>query len=120
MAPEGDALMNTNIARAKLDTDGADVTDHEIEREVSPLRPGETLRDDFLKPRNLSARALARELGVPANRITEIINGERSITAHTALRLAHYFGGAAEFWMNLQVTYDLEIARRSWPMATRG
>jgi len=51
---------------------------------------------------------------VPANRITEIINGERSITADTALPLAHHFGGQAEFWMNLQVAYDLELARKSW------
>ena len=63
----------------------------------------------------LSARALARDIGVPPNRITEIIRGERAITADTALRLSRRFGVSAEFWMNLQTAHDLEKARREWP-----
>jgi addiction module HigA family antidote len=69
--------------------------------------PGDILREEFLKPMNLSANALALALRVPANRITGIINGERAVTADTALRLARYFGTTAEFWMNLQSLYDL-------------
>ena len=67
-----------------------------------------------MRPLSLSARAVARDLGVPANRVTEIIKGERSITADTALRLASRFGGTAEFWMRLQMAHDLEVARRSY------
>jgi addiction module HigA family antidote len=60
----------------------------------------------------MSAAALARQLKVPTNRITEIINGQRSITGDTALRLAHFFGTSAEFWLNLQTLYDLRLAER--------
>ncbi len=63
----------------------------------------------------LSARALARDIAVPANRITEILRGERAITADTALRLSRRFGVSAEFWMNLQTAHDLEKVRRDWP-----
>jgi len=63
-----------------------------------------------MKPLGLSANALARDLDVPPNRITEIINGERAITADTALRLARYFGTSAAFWLNLQTRFDLETA----------
>jgi antitoxin HigA-1 len=107
-------MMKTKFARSQLDSGVIDFSDIEIVGEVPSVSPGEILLEEFLKPLNMSARALAREMHVPANRITEIINGERSITADTALRLAHRFGGSAEFWMNLQVSYDLEIARRSW------
>jgi len=106
--------MKTKFTRAQLDSGVIDFSDIEMDSELSPVSPGEILLEEFLKPLNMSARALAREIHVPANRITEIINGDRSITADTALRLAHRLGGSAEFWMNLQVSYDLEIARRSW------
>ena len=75
------------------------------------VHPGEILLDEFMKPLDLSARALARELGIPANRITEIINGERSVSARTALLFAARFETSPEFWMNLQTSYDLEEAR---------
>lgn len=64
-----------------------------------------------MAPLGLSARALARDLGVPANRVTGILNGERAVTATTALLLARRFGASAEFWMNLQTAHDLELAR---------
>lgn len=73
--------------------------------------PGEILREEFLKPMGLSANALALALRVPANRITAIVNGERAVTADTALRLARYFGTTPEFWINLQSGFDLTSAR---------
>lgn len=80
------------------------------DKKIDPVHPGEVLRDDFLVPNDLSANRLAIELHVPATRIGEILNGRRAITADTALRLARYFGTSAEFWLNLQSHYDLEIA----------
>ena len=74
-----------------------------------PTHPGEILKDE-LEIRGLSGNRLALALRVPANRITGILNGSRSITAETALRLAAYFSNDAQFWMNLQTQYDLEIA----------
>jgi addiction module HigA family antidote len=76
-----------------------------------PIHPGEVLAED-LKAVNMSAAALARELKVPTNRITEILNGERAITADTALRLAHFFGTSAQFWLNLQTLYELRLAEQ--------
>jgi addiction module HigA family antidote len=82
-----------------------------IER-IGPVLPGKVLREEFMVPLGLSGRALARELGVPSNRITEIVAGERAITAETAILLAERFGTSAEFWINLQTAHDLEMARR--------
>jgi addiction module HigA family antidote len=75
------------------------------------IHPGEHLAEE-LNELGMSASALARKLGVPTNRITAILNGERSISADTALRLAHFFGTSANFWLNLQVLYDLRIAEQ--------
>src|SRR5690242_15156750 len=72
--------------------------------------PGETIREDYLKPLGMSVNRLAIELRVPATRMTEIVNGRRGITADTALRLARYFDTTAKFWLNLQSSYDLSIA----------
>ena len=80
-------------------------------REFSPVHPGEILLEDFLKPMNLSQYAIARSLGVPPRRINEIVHGKRAITADTALRLARFFNMEAQFWMNLQSRYDLEITK---------
>jgi addiction module HigA family antidote len=77
---------------------------------MSPIHPGETLREDFLKPLSLTAHRLAMELMVPVTRINDIVRGKRAITADTALRLARYFGTTPQFWMNLQANYDLERA----------
>jgi len=76
-----------------------------------PIHPGEILLEDFLKPLGISANKLARELRVPSNRIVKIVNGERGITADTALRLARFFNMTPDFWMNLQSHYDLEKAQ---------
>ncbi|MGQ0674456.1 MAG: HigA family addiction module antitoxin [Hyphomicrobium sp.] len=76
------------------------------------IHPGEHLKEE-LETLGVSASELARQIAVPANRITEIINGERSLTADTALRLGHWFGTSADFWLNLQTIYDLRIAERN-------
>ena len=78
---------------------------------MPPIHPGETLREDFLKPLGLSANRLAMDLLVPVTRIHDIARGKRAITADTALRLARYFGTTPQFWMNLQANYDLETAQ---------
>jgi addiction module HigA family antidote len=76
-----------------------------------PTHPGEVLGEDFLKPLAMSQYALAKALGVPEIRISEIVRGKRAITLDTALRLARYFGTSAEFWLGMQTSYDLELAR---------
>jgi addiction module HigA family antidote len=78
---------------------------------LSPIHPGEILREEFMKPRGLSQNALARALNVPPRRINEIVLEKRGITADTALRLARYFGTSAEMWTGLQADYDLRLAR---------
>ena len=78
---------------------------------LAPIHPGEILREEFMKPRNLSQNALARALNVPPRRINEIVLEKRGITADTALRLARYFGTSAEMWTGLQADYDLRLAR---------
>jgi len=82
-------------------------------KRLPPVTPGEVLREDFLVPLGLSGRALATELGIPANRVTEIIAGRRAVTAETALMLAARFGTSAEFWLGLQMAFDLERARQA-------
>jgi addiction module HigA family antidote len=77
-----------------------------------PIHPGEFLREDFLAPLGLSANALALALRVPVTRISEIVRERRGITADTALRLARYFGTTPDFWMKMQVAYDLAVASR--------
>ena len=77
------------------------------------MPPGEILKEEFLKPLGLTANALAKAIGVPANRITAILKGERGITGATALRLGTFFKTSAEFWMNLQMTYDLRKAEKA-------
>ena len=72
--------------------------------------PGETIREDYLKPLGMSVNKLALELRVPATRMTEIVNGRRGISADTALRLARYFNTTPKFWLNLQASYDLARA----------
>lgn len=101
------------IDRNKLQqTHFDDIAPANAERD-SPIAPGEILYEEFLEPLDLSAASLARALHVPANRITAIINGRRSVSADTALRLARYFGTTPEFWMRLQAEYELREARRA-------
>ncbi len=80
-------------------------------KSMPPIHPGETLREDFLKPLGLTANRLAIELQAPATRVNDIVRGQRAITADTALRLARYFGTTPQFWMNLQTNYDLDVAQ---------
>jgi len=82
----------------------------ETEDRLPPIHPGEVLLEDFMKPLKLSQYRLARDIGVPPLRISQIVRGQRSITADTALRLARYFGTSAGVWMRLQARYDLEVA----------
>ncbi|UCH22783.1 MAG: HigA family addiction module antidote protein [Deltaproteobacteria bacterium] len=79
---------------------------------LDPITPGEILREDFMEPLAISINQLARDLSVPPNRISEIVNGKRAITADTALRLQRYFGVEAQFWLNLQNEYDLRMMKR--------
>jgi len=79
---------------------------------LDPIRPGEILREDFMEPLSISINQLSRDLAVPPNRISEIVNGKRAITADTALRLQRYFKVEAQFWLNLQSEYDLRIMKR--------
>ena len=80
-------------------------------KKLPPIHPGEILLEEFLKPLGLNMNQLAEALHVPANRITQIVEGRRSITGETALRLARYFGTSAEFWLGIQKDYDLNVAR---------
>lgn len=77
------------------------------------ITPGEILREEFMKPLAISINALARDLDVPPNRISDIVNGKRGITADTALRLGKYFKVSPELWLGLQTDHDLRVARRS-------
>ncbi len=76
---------------------------------LPPIHPGRILKEEFMVPLKLSANQLALKLHVPTGRITTIINGERAITSETALRLAKFYGNTAEFWINLQSQYDLQM-----------
>lgn len=78
-------------------------------KKMSPIHPGEVLLDEFLNPMSISQYRLAKDTSVSARRINEIVHGKRSITADTALRLARFFGTSAQFWMNLQNHFDLEV-----------
>ncbi len=78
---------------------------------MEPIHPGEHLAEE-LRELKMSAAELARQIDVPTNRVTQILNGRRSITGDTALRLGHFFGTSAEFWLNLQSLYEIRLAQR--------
>jgi addiction module HigA family antidote len=78
---------------------------------MGPVHPGEILLEEFLKPLSVSQYHLAKEIGVPARRVNEIVHGQRRISADTALRLARFFGTSERFWINLQSRYDLEVEK---------
>ncbi|HCW76642.1 MAG TPA: addiction module antidote protein, HigA family [Candidatus Marinimicrobia bacterium] len=78
-------------------------------KKLSPIHPGEVLFEEFMKPLDISQNQLGRDLKVSPRRINEIVNGKRSITADTALRLSMYFGNSASFWLGLQMDYDLDV-----------
>ena len=81
-----------------------------INKKLTPVHPGEVLQHEFIEPMGMTQNKLALELHVPARRINEIVLGKRSITADTALRLSRYFKNSAQFWLGLQMDYDLDIA----------
>ena len=99
---------------------------------MRPIHPGEVLREDYLKPMDMSANALAKQLHVPASRINDIVLERRGITADTALRLSRFFGSDPQSWLNLQTAYDLRVAERergdvsvrgcrgAWPISVLG
>lgn len=80
-------------------------------QKIAPVHPGDVLYHEFLEPLAMSSNALAKRIGVPGNRISEIVAGRRAVTGDTALRMAAAFGTTAEFWMNLQKNWELEVAR---------
>ncbi|MBT3377158.1 MAG: HigA family addiction module antidote protein [Lentisphaerae bacterium] len=80
-----------------------------MKKKLPPIHPGEILQEDFLVPMGLSQYRLATDIGVSPRRINEIVHGARGITANTALRLGRYFGMSAQFWLNLQSHYELEV-----------
>src|SRR6266403_6405476 len=87
-------------------------------KRLDPIPPEKILREEFMKQLGVSINTLSRDVDVPPNRISEIVNGKRAITADTALRLGKYFGVSPEVWLNLQVDYDLRVAKRTtWPKA---
>jgi len=77
---------------------------------MRPVHPGEVLREDYLKPLDMSVNALAKQLGIPASRLNDIVLQRRGVTPDTAMRLARYFGGDARSWLNLQTAHDLRVA----------
>ena len=86
-------------------------------KEFAPVTPGEMLKEEFLAEYGLSQNQLAKAIGISPNRITEIVNNRRRITADTALRLSLYFGNSPEFWLNFQSLYDLKMARSNLKQA---
>ena len=83
-----------------------------IKKGMRPVHPGETLREDFLEPLNMSASALAKALHVAAPTVNEIVRENKGVSPMMALRLARYFGGSAQWWLNMQSTYDLKVAEK--------
>ena len=82
-------------------------------KRLDPIPPGEILREEFMRPLGITVSALARDIGVPANRISRIVNGKRAFSADTALRLGKYFGMSPEIWLDLQSEYELRLARQT-------
>ena len=78
-------------------------------QKLPPIHPGEILLEDFMQPLSLSQNAMAKAINVSPRRINELVNGKRNITADTARRLSRYWGNSAQFWLNLQTRYDLEV-----------
>ncbi|MBA3005448.1 MAG: HigA family addiction module antidote protein [Proteobacteria bacterium] len=80
-------------------------------KKISPITPGDVLIEEFLRPMGISQNQLAKDINVPANRISQLVHGKREISADTALRLGRYFGIEPEFWLNLQVRYNMKIVK---------
>ena len=89
------------------------IINKQIMAQLANIHPGEILQEEFLKPLDITAYRLSKDIGIPQTRISEILKGSRRITADTALRLSRYFGNSAKFWLGLQDDYDLEEALRA-------
>lgn len=83
-----------------------------MKKKLTPIHPGEILMEEFMRPKEISINRLARDIAVPPNRISEIVNAKRGITADTALRLGKYFSVSPEIWLGMQTDYDLRVARK--------
>ena len=102
--------MSVTIERDDIDRRQVDFSDVASGRRLPPVHPGEILRDEFLKPMELSVYRLARALRISRPRLNDIVRGRRAVTVDTALRLGRYFGTTPAFWINLQTRFDLEVA----------
>lgn len=102
-----------SIKREEIDRRNVDFSEVKSGRRLPPIHPGEILRDDFLTPMGISVYELAHAIRVPRSRTNDIVRGRRAITTDTAIRLGRYFGMTAEFWINLQARYDLDVADRT-------
>jgi len=101
------------IKRDDIDSRRVDFSDVRSGRRLPPVHPGEILHDEFLTPMGISVYALAGAIRVPRSRVNDIALGRRAVTTDTAMRLGRYFGTSAEFWINLQARYDLDVANRT-------
>ena len=100
------------IKREDADRRIVDFSDIVSGRRLPPVHPGEILRDEFLTPMGISVYQLANSIKVPRSRANDLVLGRRAVTTDTAMRLGRYFGTSAEFWINLQARYDLDVADR--------
>ena len=98
------------VRREDLNRGMAQISEVATGDRLAPVHPGEILRDEFLTPMALSVYALARALKVPRARLNDLVRGRRAVTTDTALRLGRYFGTTPEFWINLQIRYNLDVA----------
>ncbi|MFZ5835704.1 MAG: HigA family addiction module antitoxin [Pseudomonadota bacterium] len=101
-----------HIKREDIDRGRVNLSDVTNGRRLAPVHPGKILRDEFLRPLGISAYELANAIKVPRSRANDIVLGRRAISTDSALRLARYFGTTPDFWINLQVRYDLDVAGR--------
>ena len=102
-----------SIKREEIDLRSVDLSEVRSGRRLPLIHPGEILRDEFLTPMGISVYELAHSIRVPRSRANDIVRGRRAITTDTAIRLGRYFGMTAEFWINLQARYDLDVADRT-------
>jgi addiction module HigA family antidote len=100
----------TGMVIKRSDLESIDFPDIDTGDSIPEIHPGEILRSEFLEPLGMSVNALALALRVPAPRINDVVRGKRAVSADTALRLERYFGASAQFWLNLQIAYDLRVA----------
>ncbi len=101
------------IKRGEVNRNEVDFSDVTSGSRLPPVHPGEILRDEFLRPMELSVYRLARALKISRPRLNDVVRGRRRVTTDTALRLGRYFGTTPEFWINLQTRYDLDLAERT-------